>query len=167
MSSLSRLYALCAFVILAGSLAVYMVGNQTYLSWVQWGAVFAGTFGMSRIISRETVCEPIRNACGKIGLEELITCPRCVGAWIDLGLVALMLASPAYAMLVCGLFGVAGANIIVHEVMGILVRKSRNLDILNNNMMPPLVTMKSEDMKIRFDEFNNRFFLKKGDSEDE
>jgi hypothetical protein len=151
---LSRLYIMCAFACLTGALAIYMIDNNAWLSWTQWFVVFAGTFGLSRIIAREQVCEPVRKMCSKIGLEELVTCPRCIGVWIDLALVAGMLFAPHYTMLVGSLFGVAGANIIMHEILGILVRYSHSLDIRNANMsLSPT----------RFDDFNKRFI--KGDDQ--
>jgi hypothetical protein len=94
-------------------------------------AILGGTFGISRIISRETVCEPVREASFKVGLEELVTCPRCVGVWVCLGLLLGMIYIPAYAMLVCGLFAIAGLNIILQEIMGILVRFTDTLDMHN------------------------------------
>jgi len=127
----SRFLAFCSFALLLGALLVFVVSPEVSLTFAQWAAIFGGTFGISRIVSRETVCEPIRDASFRVGLEELITCPRCVGVWVSLGLLIGMVYLPSYAILVCGLFAIAGANIFLQEVMGILVRFTDTLDMKN------------------------------------
>lgn len=128
--NVSRLLAFCTFGLILGVLFIFVLGPVT-LTFVQWLAIFGGTFGVARIVARETVCEPVREASFKVGLEELVTCPRCVGVWVTLALMLGMIYFPAQAMLICGLFAVSGANIFMQEVMGILVRVTDNLDMKN------------------------------------
>lgn len=128
--NVSRLLAFCTFGLVLGVLLIFVLGPVS-LTFVQWLAVFGGTFGVSRIIARETVCEPIREVSFKVGLEELVTCPRCVGVWVSLGLILGMIYFPVQALLVCGLFTIAGANIFLQEIMGILVRVTDYLDMKN------------------------------------
>lgn len=126
----SRFLAFCTFALILAVLFIFLIGPVS-LSFVQWLAIFGGTFGVARIIARETVCEPIREASYKVGIEELVTCPRCVGVWVTLVLLIGMIYLPAQTMIVCGIFAVSGANILLQEIMGLMVRATDFLDMKN------------------------------------
>lgn len=83
------------------------------------------TFAIAKAVSREKigrwVREPFvdgdaRDAQVPVGgglrraVGELVTCPRCVGAWSALSLVALRTASPAAGHVATTVFASAGAN---------------------------------------------------------
>ena len=122
--------ALCVlvFAVLTAALGNYVTDHAVVLSLGQWLAILAGTFGVSRILAREKVCEPVRKACERTPLSEIVNCPRCIGAWIALALTTGIVFEPVYSLMVCGLFGVVGANIILHEITGILVAISAESD---------------------------------------
>ncbi len=83
------------------------------------------TFALSKLIAKEKVetwvREPFveelpdgdRRPKGRglrYAVGELLTCPRCLGAWTSLGLVGLRVVRPREARLVIGLLGASAIN---------------------------------------------------------
>ncbi len=76
------------------------VSREKIGSWVREPFVASDSTGEPR-----PVAGGLRGAVG-----ELVSCPRCVGAWSALSLVALRTASPAAGQVATTVFATAGAN---------------------------------------------------------
>jgi hypothetical protein len=121
-----------AFILFAAVLTIScVILGDPNLTLTQLALILGATFGVSRILSREAVSSPIREASFKLKLDELVTCPRCLGVWVALFLVIGSSLFPTQFLLVCIVFTVSGLNILAQEVMGILVRLTDTLDMLN------------------------------------
>lgn len=94
----------------------------------QWFLLFAATFGAARIVAREKVASPLRDFAEGTPLQELVNCPRCIGVWIALVAVTSFILFPTGAMVPLVVFSIAGVNILLQEVMGILTRTSELCD---------------------------------------
>ncbi len=104
------------------------------LSFTEWLIVLGGTFGIARIVSREDVFLPIRNISYKIGVDEIVTCSRCIGVWAALFLaLGISLIGDSF-LFICAIFTIAGINIVFQEIMGILTRMSSFFDIQNSTL---------------------------------
>jgi Protein of unknown function (DUF1360) len=57
-------------------------------------------------------------------LGELVTCPRCLGAWSSLGLVGLRVARPREGRIVAGILATAAINDIAQSAFTLLCAKA-------------------------------------------
>jgi hypothetical protein len=108
--------------------------NLLALSLTEWLLVLGGTFGIARIVAREKVFLPVREISYKIGIDEIITCSRCIGVWsaLFLALGVSLIGSPF--LFLPALFTIAGINIVFQEIMGILSKISHFFDLQNSNL---------------------------------
>lgn len=120
MQSSVHLAALVIFVTLAESLAIHGI----HASISDGLLIVIGTFGISRLIAREKICQPLREAC-PMPLKEVVSCPRCIGAWVAMALTIGFTLAPENITAICALFGIIGANIVLHETMGLIARSGR------------------------------------------
>jgi hypothetical protein len=64
----------------------------------------------------------------RYAVGELVSCSRCSGAWISLGLTGLYLASPRTARIVTRTFAISGANDFLESGFSLL-RERANSDV--------------------------------------
>ncbi len=139
-------YAAIATVFLGGIATVAAVARRspagTALDLV---ALSAATFKASRTLSRERVASFVRQpfvegeaSTGEEerpageglqrALGELVTCPRCVGAWTAAGLASSQVLAPGFGRLLTWSLGAAGANDFLHAAFKALCAKANELD---------------------------------------
>jgi hypothetical protein len=139
-------YAAIAGVFLGGIATVAAIARRapagTALDLV---ALSAATFKASRTLSRERVAsfvrQPFVEGDAEIGEEErpageglqraigeLVTCPRCVGAWTAAALASSQVLAPRFGRLLTWSLGAAGANDFLHAGFKALCAKANELD---------------------------------------
>jgi hypothetical protein len=139
-------YAAIAGVFLGGIATVAAIARRapagTALDLV---ALSAATFKASRTLSRERVAsfvrQPFVEGDAEIGEEErpageglqraigeLVTCPRCVGAWTAAALASSQVLAPRFGRLLTWSLGAAGANDFLHAGFKALCAKADELD---------------------------------------
>ena len=107
-------------------------------------ALSAATFKASRTLSRERVAsfvrQPFVEGDANIGederpageglqraIGELVTCPRCVGAWTAAALASSQVVAPRFGRLLTWSLGAAGANDFLHAGFKALCAKANEL----------------------------------------
>lgn len=139
-------YAAIAALFLGGIAAVATGSRRapagTALDFV---ALSAATFKASRTLSRERVAsfvrEPFVEGEATTGqderpagegprraLGELVTCPRCIGAWTAAGLASSELLAPRFGRLLVWSLGAAGANDFLQAAFKALCGKANELE---------------------------------------
>jgi hypothetical protein len=139
-------YAVIASVFLGGIATVAAVARRapagTALDLV---ALSAATFKASRTLSRERVASFVRqpfvegDADSGEGeqptgegiqraLGELVTCPRCIGAWTAAALASSQVVAPRFGRLLTWSLGAAGANDFLHAGFKALCAKANELE---------------------------------------
>ena len=138
-------YAAIAALFLGGIAAVATSSRRapagTVLDFV---ALSAATFKASRTLSRERVASFVREPfvegeeelpAGE-GLQralgELVTCPRCIGAWTAAGLASSQMLAPRFGRLLTWSLGAAGANDFLHAGFRTLCAKANDLEGANS-----------------------------------
>jgi hypothetical protein len=108
-------------------------------------ALSAATFKASRTLSRERVAsfvrQPFVEGDAEIGederpageglqraIGELVTCPRCVGAWTAAGLASSQVLAPRFGRLLTWSLGAAGANDFLQAGFKALCAKANELE---------------------------------------
>jgi Protein of unknown function (DUF1360) len=108
-------------------------------------ALSAATFKASRTLSRERVASFVRQPFVEGDAEtgederpagdglqraigELVTCPRCVGAWIAAALASSQVLSPGFGRLLTWSLGAAGANDFLQAAFKALCAKANELE---------------------------------------
>jgi hypothetical protein len=108
-------------------------------------ALSAATFKASRTLSRERVASFVRQpfvegeaATGEDerpageglqrALGELVTCPRCVGAWSAAALASSQVVAPSFGRLLTWSLGAAGANDFLQAAFKALCAKANQLE---------------------------------------
>ena len=88
----------------------------------------AATFALSKVIAREKIGAWVREPFVEVrsgerrprgdrlrhAVGELVTCPRCLGAWSALGIVSLRLASPPAGRAVTSVLAASATNDFLH-----------------------------------------------------
>jgi len=139
-------YAAIAGVFVGGIAAVAAVARRapagTALDLV---ALSAATFKTSRTLSRERVAsfvrQPFVEGEAETGederpageglrraLGELVTCPRCVGAWSAAALASSQMLAPRFGRLLTWSLGAAGANDFLQAGFKVLCAKANELE---------------------------------------
>jgi hypothetical protein len=139
-------YAAIAGVFLGGIATVAAIARRapagTALDLV---ALSAATFKASRTLSRERVAsfvrQPFVEGDAEIGeaerpageglqraIGELVTCPRCIGAWTAAGLASSQVLAPRFGRLLTWSLGAAGANDFLHAAFKALCAKANELE---------------------------------------
>jgi Protein of unknown function (DUF1360) len=139
-------YAAIAGVLLGGIATVAAVARRapagTTLDFV---ALSAATFKASRTLSRERVAsfvrQPFVEGDAEIGederpageglqraMGELVTCPRCVGAWTAAALASSQVVAPRFGRLLTWSLGAAGANDFLQAAFKALCAKADGLE---------------------------------------
>jgi len=139
-------YAAIAGVFLGGIATVAAVARRapagTALDLV---ALSAATFKTSRTLSRERVAsfvrQPFVEGEAETGederpageglrraLGELVTCPRCVGAWSAAALASSQMLAPRFGRLLTWSLGAAGANDFLQAGFKVLCAKANELE---------------------------------------
>ena len=139
-------YAAIAGVFLGGIATVAAVARRaptgTALDLV---ALSAATFKASRTLSRERVAsfvrQPFVEGEAETGederpageglqraLGELVTCPRCVGAWSAAALASSQMLAPRFGRLLTWSLGAAGANDFLQAGFRMLCAKANELE---------------------------------------
>jgi hypothetical protein len=139
-------YAAIAGVFLGGIATVAALARRapagTALDLV---ALSAATFKASRTLSRERVAsfvrQPFVEGDAEIGEEErpageglqraigeLVTCPRCVGAWSAAALASSQMLAPRFGRLLTWSLGAAGANDFLQAAFKALCAKANELE---------------------------------------
>ena len=108
-------------------------------------ALSAATFKASRTLSRERVAsfvrQPFVEGDAETGegerpagegvqraLGELVTCPRCIGAWTAAGLASSQVLAPRFGRLLTWSLGAAGANDFLQAAFKALCAKANELE---------------------------------------
>jgi Protein of unknown function (DUF1360) len=108
-------------------------------------ALSAATFKTSRTLSRERVASFVRQpfvegeaATGEEerpagegiqrALGELVTCPRCIGAWSAAALASSQVLAPRFGRLLTWSLGAAGANDFLQAAFRALCAKANELE---------------------------------------
>ena len=143
-------YATIATVFLGGIATVAALGRRTPAgSALDLIALSAATFKASRTLSRERVAsfvrQPFVEGDAEIGederpageglqraIGELVTCPRCVGAWTAAGLASAQVLSPEFGRLLTWSLGAAAANDFLHAAFKALCAKANELEEINS-----------------------------------
>jgi Protein of unknown function (DUF1360) len=139
-------YAAIATVFLGGIATVAAAGRAAPRgSALDLIALSAATFKASRTLSRERVASFVRQPfvegdaetgedelpAGE-GLQraigELVTCPRCVGAWTAAGLASSQVLAPRFGRLLTWSLGAAGANDFLQAAFKALCAKANELE---------------------------------------
>lgn len=139
-------YAAIASVFVGGIATVAALGRRapagTALDLI---ALSAATFKASRTLSRERVASFVRQpfvegeaSTGEAerpagegmqrALGELVTCPRCVGAWSAAGLASAQVLAPRFGRLLTWSLGAAGANDFLQAAFKALCAKANELE---------------------------------------
>jgi hypothetical protein len=139
-------YAVIATVFLGGIAAVSAVGRRApAVTALDLIALSAATFKASRTLSRERVAsfvrQPFVEGDAELGederpagtglqraIGELVTCPRCVGAWTAAGLASSQVLAPRFGRLLTWSLGAAGANDFLQAGFKILCEKANELE---------------------------------------
>ncbi len=139
-------YAAIAGVFLGGIATVAAVSRRPPTgSALDLVALSAATFKASRTLSRERVAsfvrQPFVEGDAEVGEEErpageglqraigeLVTCPRCVGAWTAAALVSSQVVAPRFGRLLVWSLGAAGANDFLQAGFKALCAKANELD---------------------------------------
>jgi Protein of unknown function (DUF1360) len=139
-------YAAIAGVFLGGIATVAAMARRApAASTLDLIALSAATFKASRTLSRERVAsfvrqpfvegeadtgederpagEGLRRAIG-----ELVTCPRCVGAWSAAALASSQVLAPEFGRLLTWSLGAAGANDFLQAAFKALCAKANELE---------------------------------------
>ena len=138
-------YAAIAALFLGGIAAVATSSRRapagTALDFV---ALSAATFKASRTLSRERVAGFVREPFVESeeerpageglqrALGELVTCPRCVGAWTAAGLASSQMLAPRFGRLLTWSLGAAGANDFLQAAFRVLCAKANELEGANS-----------------------------------
>jgi hypothetical protein len=139
-------YAAIAGVFVGGIATVAALGRRapagTALDLV---ALSAATFKASRTLSRERVASFVRQPfvegeassgeneqpAGE-GIQravgELVTCPRCIGAWSAAALASSQVLAPRFGRLLTWSLGAAGANDFLQATFRALCAKANDLE---------------------------------------
>jgi hypothetical protein len=103
-------------------------------------ALSAATFKASRTLSRERVASFVREPFVEgeeerptgegvqRALGELVTCPRCVGAWTAAALASSQMIAPRFGRLLTLSLGAAGANDFLQAGFRALCNKANDLE---------------------------------------
>jgi hypothetical protein len=108
-------------------------------------ALSAATFKASRTLSRERVASLVRQPFvegdanigedeppGEEGIQrpigELVTCPRCVGAWTAAALASSAVVAPRFGRLLTWSLGAAGVNDFLQAGFKALCAKANELE---------------------------------------
>jgi Protein of unknown function (DUF1360) len=139
-------YAAIAGVFVGGIATVAALGRRapagTALDLV---ALSAATFKASRTLSRERVASFVRQpfvegeaSSGENeqpagegiqrALGELVTCPRCIGAWSAAALASSQVLAPRFGRLLTWSLGAAGANDFLQAAFRALCAKANELE---------------------------------------
>ena len=139
-------YAAIVGVFLGGIATVAALGRRTPAgSALDLVALSAATFKASRTLSRERVAsfvrQPFVEGDANIGederpageglqraIGELVTCPRCVGAWTAAALASSQVMAPRFGRLLTWSLGAAGANDFLHAGFRALCAKANELE---------------------------------------
>jgi hypothetical protein len=139
-------YATIATVFLGGIATVAAVARRAPTgSALDLIALSAATFKASRTLSRERVAsfvrQPFVEGDAEIGederpageglqraLGELVTCPRCIGAWTAAGLASSQVLAPRFGRLLTWSLGAAGANDFLQAGFKALCAKANELE---------------------------------------
>jgi Protein of unknown function (DUF1360) len=106
----------------------------------------AATFKASRTLSRERVAsfvrQPFVEGHAEVGederpageglqraIGELVTCPRCVGAWSAAALASSQVLTPRFGRLLTWSLGAAGANDFLQAAFKALCAKANELEV--------------------------------------
>jgi hypothetical protein len=135
-------YAAIAGVFVGGIAAVAALGRRAPAGTaLDLAALSAATFKASRTLSRERVASFVRQpfvegeaATGEHeqpagegiqrALGELVTCPRCVGAWSAAALASSQVLAPRFGRLLTWSLGAAGANDFLQAAFKALCMKA-------------------------------------------
>ena len=139
-------YAVIAGVFLGGIATVAAAARRTPTGTaLDLVALSAATFKASRTLSRERVASFVRQPfvegeadsgeherpAGE-GLQraigELVTCPRCVGAWSAAALASSQMLAPRFGRLLTWSLGAAGANDFLQAGFKALCAKANDLE---------------------------------------
>jgi Protein of unknown function (DUF1360) len=139
-------YAAIAGVFLGGIAAVAAVTRRAPAGRaLDFLALSAATFKASRTLSRERVAsfvrQPFVEGEAETGeaeqpagegmqraLGELVTCPRCVGAWSAAALASSQVVAPSFGRLLTWSLGAAGANDFLQAAFKALCAKANELE---------------------------------------
>lgn len=139
-------YAAIATVFLGGIATVAAVSRRTPAGTaLDLVALSAATFKASRTLSRERVASFVRQpfvegeaSTGEDerpagdGLQraigELVTCPRCLGAWTAAALASSQVVAPRFGRLLTWSLGAAGVNDFLHAGFKALCAKANALE---------------------------------------
>jgi hypothetical protein len=139
-------YAAIAGVFLGGIATVAALARRAPAgSALDLVALSAATFKASRTLSRERVAsfvrQPFVEGDAEIGederpageglqraIGELVTCPRCVGAWTAAALASSQALSPRFGRLLTWSLGAAGANDFLQAGFKALCAKANELE---------------------------------------
>jgi Protein of unknown function (DUF1360) len=139
-------YAAIATVFVGGIATVAAVARRAPAgSALDLVALSAATFKASRTLSRERVAsfvrQPFVEGDAEIGederpagegvrraIGELVTCPRCVGAWSAAALASSQVVSPSFGRLLTWSLGAAGANDFLQAGFKVLCAKANQLE---------------------------------------
>jgi hypothetical protein len=139
-------YAAIATVFLGGIATVAALGRRTPAgSALDLVALSAATFKASRTLSRERVASFVRQPfvegeattgederpAGE-GIQraigELVTCPRCMGAWTAAALASSQVVAPRFGRLLTWSLGAAAVNDFLQAGFKALCAKANELD---------------------------------------
>ena len=130
----------------AGGLARLLGREPTRHTWLDLAALSAATFKAARTIARDEVTSFIREPfvegdahegdderpvqTGGIdqAIGELVTCSRCVGAWVAAGLVSTQMLAPRFGRLVTWTLAGAGVNDVLQAGFAALQHKANELE---------------------------------------
>ena len=139
-------YAAIAGVFLGGIATVAAVTRRAPAGRaLDFLALSAATFKASRTLSRERVAsfvrQPFVEGDAEIGederpageglqraLGELVTCPRCIGAWSAAALASSQVIAPPFGRLLTWSLGAAGANDFLQAAFKALCAKANELE---------------------------------------
>ena len=139
-------YAAIAGVFLGGIATVAAVARRPPATTViDLVALSAATFKASRTLSRERVAsfvrQPFVEGDAEIGederpagegiqraIGELVTCPRCVGAWTAAALASSQAVAPSFGRLLTWSLGAAGVNDFLQAGFKALCSKANELE---------------------------------------
>ena len=113
--------------------------------WLDLATLAAATFKASRTISRDEVTsflrepftaeraheggeEPLETGDLRQAIGELVTCSRCVGAWVAAGLATAQVLSPRFGRTLTWTLAGAGVNDFLQAGFGALTAKSNELE---------------------------------------
>jgi Protein of unknown function (DUF1360) len=139
-------YAAIAGVFLGGIATVAALARRAPAGHtLDFVALSAATFKASRTLSRERVAsfvrQPFVEGEAETGedeqpageglqraLGELVTCPRCVGAWSAAALASSQMVSPRFGRLLTWSLGAAGVNDFLQAAFKVVCAKANELE---------------------------------------